>query len=213
MLGNIAYLGIPLATALLGPQVVGLASVCAALHIVLGIPLGSFVLLRWGRPTGAGERRSPLSAVIRQPLVWAPIVALVARLLPGSIVEHVIAPAKWIGAAASPVALFMIGLYLFEHRRELAALRWTDVWLIVAKLIVLPILALACVLASLRLGWIELEAGKVAIVVAAMPTAITTFALAEEYGVGRDPLIRGIVGSTLVFMLSSWLLGPLLELL
>ena len=46
-----------------------------------------------------------------------------------------------------------------------------------------------------------------------MPTAITTFALAEEYQVGREPLVRGIVGGTIVFMLTFWLIGPLLELL
>jgi predicted permease len=172
------------------------------------------VLLRWGRREGeANTGRGPLAEVLRQPLVWAPILAMLARLLPAGIVEPVIPPAKWIGAAASPVALFMIGLYLHTHRRELAALRWTDFGLIFAKLFVLPALALACVVIGLRFDVLELEAGKVVIVQAAMPTAITAFALAEEYGVGRDPLVRGIVGSTLIFMLTFWLLGPLLELL
>lgn len=213
MLGNIAYLGIPLTAALLGPQVIGLASVSAALHLLLSIPLGTFVLLRWGRPASAATTRSPLADVVRQPLVWAPILALLARLLPEAIVEPVIGPAKWIGAAASPVALFLIGLYLHTHRRSLTALGWTDAALIVAKLVALPGLALACVIIGLRFELLALEAGKVVIVQAAMPTAITTFALAEEYGVGREPLVRAIVGGTLVFMLSFWLLGPLLELL
>ncbi|HVI03581.1 MAG TPA: AEC family transporter, partial [Enhygromyxa sp.] len=202
----------PLAAALLGPQVLGLASVCAALHLLLGIPLGTWVLLRWGRPAN-GRARTALADVVRQPLVWAPIVALLARLLPDAIVDPVIGPAKWIGAAASPVALFLIGLYLHTHRRALAALRWTDAALIGAKLFVLPALAFACVLIGLRFELLALEAGKVVIVQAAMPTAITTFALAEEYSVGREPLVRGIVGGTLVFMLSFWLLAPLLRLL
>jgi malonate transporter and related proteins len=212
ILGNIAYLGIPLCAALLGPQVIGLASVSAALHIVVCIPLGTWVLLRWGRPAHVNGR-GPWVEVVRQPLVWAPILAMVARLLPVAIIDPVIPPAKWIGAAASPVALFMIGLYLHTHRRSLANLRWTDAGLVGAKLVVLPALALACVLVGLRLELLELEAGKVVIVQAAMPTAITTFALAEEYGVGREPLVRGIVGGTIVFMLSFWLLGPLLDLL
>ncbi|MFO7564774.1 MAG: AEC family transporter [Enhygromyxa sp.] len=212
ILGNIAYLGIPLSAALLGPQVIGLASVNAALHIVLSIPLGTWVLLRWGRPDSV-ESRGPWAEVVRQPLVWAPILAMLARLLPAGIVEPVILPFQWIGAAASPVALFMIGLYLHAHRRSLAALRAADAGLIAAKLLALPGLALACVLVGLRLELLELEAGKVVIVQAAMPTAITTFALAEEYGVGREPLVRGIVGGTIVFMLSFWLLGPLLGVL
>lgn len=212
ILGNIAYLGIPVCAALLGPQVIGLASVCAALHIVLCIPLGTWVLLRWGRVT-SNTARGPWAEVIRQPLVWAPILAVLARLLPAALVDPVIPPAKWIGAAASPVALFMIGLYLHTHRRSLASSSWTDAGLIAAKLMVLPGIALACVLVGLRHGGLELEAGKVVIIQAAMPTAITTFALAEEYGVGREPLVRGIVGGTLLFMLGSWLLAPLLGLL
>jgi predicted permease len=213
MFGNIAYLGIPLAGALLGPQALGLASVCAALHLLLGIPLGTWVLLRWGRPANDTNTRGPLADVVRQPLVWAPILALLARLLPDGIVEPIIPPAKWIGAAASPVALFLIGLYLHTYRRSLATLGWTDAALIVAKLLVLPGFALACVLVGLRFELLALEAGKVVIVQAAMPTAITTFALAEEYKVGREPLVRGIVGGTLLFILSFWLLGPLLDAL
>jgi predicted permease len=164
MLGNIAYLGIPLCAALLGPQVIGLASVCAALHLLLGVPLGTWVLLRWGRAGDHASARGPLAEAVRQPLVWAPILAMLARLLPDAIVEPVIVPAKWIGAAASPVALFMIGLYLHTHRRALAALRWTDVGLMLAKLVVLPALALACVVIGRELELLEHEAGQVVIV-------------------------------------------------
>lgn len=213
ILGNIAYLGIPLAAALIGPEVVGLASVAAALHIVVSVPLGSFVLLRWGLREGDGERRGALAEVVRQPLVWAPILAVLARLLPAALVEPALPVLTWIGAAASPVALFMIGLYMHTHRGRLFALRWSDAGLLAAKLLVLPAIAFACAALGLWRGWLGLDAAKVVVVQAAMPTAITTFALAEEYGVGREPLVRGIVGSTALFMLSFWLLAPVLGLL
>jgi malonate transporter and related proteins len=214
ILGNIAYLGIPLSSALIGPQVIGLASVAAAVHIVVSIPLGSFVLLRWGRRNTNGRVGAGASSeLLRQPLVWSPILAVLARLLPPAIVEPAIPILEWIGVAASPVALFMIGLYVHTHRRELAALRWSDAGLIAAKLLVLPALAFACVVLGLRFELLTLDAAKVVIVQAAMPTAITTFALAEEYGVGREPLVRGILGSTIIFMLSFPLLRPLLDLL
>ena len=219
MLGNIAYLGIPISAALVGPQAVGLASVSAALHVVLSIPLGSWVLLRWGRAghpsTGDDKDTShPLAAIVRQPLVWAPIVAVLAQLLvPPAWVAPLIPPAKWIGAAASPVALVMIGLYLHTHRRELVRLRWTDAGLIAGKLVVLPALAFGFVSLGLARGWLELDAAKVAVVQAAMPTAITAFALAEEYGVGRAPLVRGIVAGTVVFLAGFWAIAPILRLL
>ena len=214
MLGNIAYLGIPISAALVGPQAVGLASVSAALHIVFSIPLGSWVLLRWGRPArgdGTGASK-PLSAIVRQPLVWSPILAVLARLLlPSAVVDPVLPPAEWIGAAASPVALVMIGLYLHTHRREIVRLRWADAALIGAKLVVLPTLAFVAAWLGLRQGWLTNDAARVVVVQAAMPTAITAFALAEEYRVGRAPLVRGIVAGTLVFLLGFWALGPVLH--
>jgi malonate transporter and related proteins len=209
-LGNIAYLGIPLCASLLGPQVVGLASLAAALHIIVTIPLGTWLLLRWGPREPTQTRARPLERVLRQPLVWAPILALLARSLPDAWLAPAIGPAQWIGAAASPAALFMIGLYLHAQRRELLALRWTDAGLITAKLVVLPALALGCVLAARELGAISLEAGKVVLIQASMPTAITTFAIAEEYRIGRDAIVRGIVGTTILFMVSFPLLAPTL---
>jgi malonate transporter and related proteins len=221
MLGNIAYLGIPISAALVGPQAVGLASVSAALHIVLTIPLGSWVLLRWGRPEHGAETKGgfasaskPLTAILRQPLVWSPILAVFAQLLlPLRVVAPVLPPAEWIGAAASPVALVMIGLYLHTNRRELVRLRWADAALIGAKLVVLPTLAFAAAWLGLRQGWLTGDAARVVVVQAAMPTAITAFALAEEYRVGRAPLVRAIVGGTLVFSLVLWALGPVLQTL
>jgi len=215
-LGNIAYLGIPLSTTLVGPEMLGLASVVAALHIVVTIPLGTWTLLRWGG-VGAetdpdGEQpRAPLSRLLRQPLVWAPVSALVARaVVPAGWVEPVLAPAKWFGAAASPVALFMIGLYLYVHRRELLHLGWSDAGLIAAKLLLLPSLALLCLWALRPIAGLGLEAdaAKVVFIQAATPTAITTFALAEAYGIGREAMARGIVGSTLLFMVLFPLFAP-----
>jgi len=207
-MGNTAYLGIPLCASLLGAQVVGLASLAAALYIVVTIPLGTWVLLRWGSGGNLKGRARPVARALRLPLVWAPILALAARLLPADLLLPILGPMTWIGRAASPVALFMIGLYLHTHRRELLGLRWSDGALIAAKLLLLPSLALVTVVLGLRLDLLSVEAGKVVLILAALPTAITTFALAEEYRIGREPIVRGIVGSTLVFMVTFPFLGP-----
>ncbi len=207
-LGNIAYLGIPLSASLVGPHVVGLASLAAALHIVVTIPLGTWVLLRWGPRRGDLAGGSPLAKALRLPLVWAPILALFARSLPTERLAPLLEPLTWIGAAASPVALFMIGLYLHTHRRELLDLRRSDGALIAAKLLLLPALAFVTVLLALRLELIGADAGKVVVILAAMPTGIATFAQAEEYGIGRAAIIRGIVSTTLVFVCTFPWIAP-----
>ena len=211
-LGNIAYLGIPLSASVLGPQVIGLASLCAALHIVVTIPLGTWTLLRWS-DAGAndeGKNGGALARTLRQPLVWAPILGLLARALPEVVVAPVLGPCAWIGGAASPVALFVIGLYLHTHHRELLRLRLPDLAVIGGKLLVLPALTLGCALLLRGRGWLDLEAAQVAVVQATMPTAITTFALAEAYGIGRAAMVRTIVGSTVLFMISFAVLAPAL---
>lgn len=211
IMGNVAYLGIPLCGAILGPAALGLASLSAAIHMVLGISLGSWSLLRGSGDAAKGGLGSAAKAVAKQPLVWAPLLGLAARALPAAWLTPALEPCRWIGAAASPVALFMIGMYLFVNRRDLARLGLADLALIAAKLLALPALALACVALARSGGWIELEAAKVVVLQASMPIAVTSFALAEDYGVGRDPLLRGIVGSTVAFALLSpllaWLLG------
>ena len=61
-----------------------------------------------------------------------------------------------------------------------------------------------------KMGNKGFEAAQVAVVQATMPTAITTFALAEAYGIGRAAMVRTIVGSTVLFMISFAVLAPAL---
>jgi predicted permease len=201
LFGNIAYLGIPFATAVLGPRASGLASLAAALHIVIAMTIGPLLLLRH---SGAGPRPlgSILATVARQPLVWAPLVGLALRaapLAPRSLLVDLITP---LGASAGPVALFMLGLYLHANRGRLRRVGAEVAATCLLKLLVYPALALvsAAVLAAFA-PLLPLER-QVVVLVAAMPVAITTFSLAEEFGTGREVVASSIVASTLLALVT-----------
>jgi len=193
--GNIAYIGIPFCVATLGEGVTGLAALSAALHIVVGMGLGPLLLVGGeGRPWGEVVRR-----VLVQPLVWSPVAGLGLRLLPWSEVSaQAVRYAAPVGAAASPVALFLIGYYVFVNRGVLTRPDARLATVSVAKLAVYPAVAWAA--AWLTARWLPLTPVEVAVVVAmaAMPVAVTTFALAEEFGRGQATLSRAVVATTLL---------------
>jgi hypothetical protein len=203
--GNIAYLGIPFCVSVLGEHTTGLAALAAAFHIALGMIVGPVLLLQGaerGRPA-----REILRKVASQPLVWAPLVGLLLRLAPSSLTDPVATVADPVGAAASPVALFLVGLYLTVNRGELRKPDLALVTLSALKLLVYPAVAVIVVVVVgplLSLG--ETEA-RVAVLMAAMPLAVTSFALAEEFGVGRSLLARGIVATTVFSLITLPLLA------
>lgn len=197
LFGNIAYLGIPFATAVLGPRATGLASLAAALHIVIAMTLGPLLLLR--HSGGAPRPFGPiLATVARQPLVWAPLVGLALRAAPAApraLVLDLVAP---LGASAGPVALFMLGLYLHSNLGRLRRVGPEVAAACVLKLLVYPALALASAAALAAFAPLLPMERQVIVLVAAMPVAITTFSLAEEFGTGREVVASSIVASTLL---------------
>jgi len=198
--GNVAYFGIPLTAAILGDDSTGVASFSASVHIVLGISLGQFVLLRWGEIGQREGTRGILSRIGRQPLVLAPILGLAARAVPPAALEICLRPLSWMAASAGPVAVFMIGLYLHARRHQLRSCHLSDVVLVGAKLMVLPLLCAGCVIGCTACGWLDAPAARVILAQSSMPIAITAFSIAEEHRIGQDFLARGIIGTTVLFV-------------
>lgn len=194
LFGNIAYLGIPFCAATLGPESVGLAATSAAIHIVISMVLGPFLLVR--ARGGRARISDTILRIARQPLVWSPFAGLALRSAPTAVREPLLDWLATLGRAAGPVALFLIGLYMWTNRGALRRANRSALLLCGVKLLVYPILALGVVLAfSVVAPLAPLEA-RVLVLMAAMPVAVTTFALAEEYAVGRATVAAAIVLST-----------------
>ncbi|MCB9730174.1 MAG: AEC family transporter [Deltaproteobacteria bacterium] len=206
--GNIAYVGLPFIVSVLGDESVGLASVGVALHVALAMTLGPALLLRWQ----GGERRGlalVARRLVRQPLVWAPLVGLLLRSLPASVLEHLLPPLAPVAASAPPVALFMLGLYLRANTTALRSLDAPALVLSAGKLLASPALALALAWPLWRAGLIDALEARVFVLLAAVPTAIAAFSLAHELALGEATVARGIVLTTVLSLVSLPLVGAL----
>ncbi len=198
--GNVAYVGLPLCVSVLGAAVLGTTSLAVSVFVLSSLLLGPTLLIRW--TPGAATDRSPWMSVARQPLFWAPFVGLGLRLLPDGALSTLHSLMSPVGASAAPVALFLLGLYLWENRSRLAHGGGSGVAHVLGKMVVFPAVMLACVLAARRLGWADDQAARIVLILSATPTAIATFALAQEFEVGADSVATAIVGSTLLAALS-----------
>lgn len=203
---NTAYLGIPLAGALIGPVgtaaavIASLMTVCAL--FALSVTLVEIDLVPQGN---IGRRIIRVgAAVLRNPLVAAPIAGLAWALTGLAIPVPVGHFLSLLAATASPVALVTIGVFLAQpravgDRRELG----TGVAL---KLLVQPLLTLAMLaIVPLARPW-----AAAALLLAALPTGTGPFMVAQLYRQDVTLTARTILISTILSVVTvtalAWLL-------
>ena len=198
--GNVGYMGVPLCLAAFGepglPPAMLAVIVTSIISMVFGVmlvelevaaghgPVVTFLNAAWN------VARNPLPLSIVAGIIWSGL----ALPLPTPV-------EKWLdllGAAASPCALFAIGLFLSDKpvsdtgqsvRHGLGEAGLATL----IKLLVQPLLA------AVVLPWfIDLKsvAGQVALVMASLPTAANAFVLAKQFGIQVEQNTASILLST-----------------
>lgn len=196
--GNVAYVGLPLCERIWGESILGLASLSVSLFVIFSLLIGASLLLAWAPRRGKGP--SPISLILKQPLLWAPIIGLALRWTPWlESVNAFIAP---VGHSAAPVALFLLGLYLHTHRSSVLRLGGSAMAHLAMRMLVFPIILSALAVGALHVELLTREATQVLILLAATPTAVATFALAVEFEQGKDSVAQSIVLSTVLSALT-----------
>lgn len=176
--GNVGYMGVPLCLAAFGepglPPAMLAVIVTSIISMVFGVmlielevaaghgPVVTFLNAAWN------VARNPLPLSIVAGIIWSGL----ALPLPTPV-------EKWLdllGAAASPCALFAIGLFLSDKsvRHGLAEAGLATL----IKLLVQPLLA------AVVLPWfmdLKSVAGQAALVMASLPTAANAFVLAKQF--------------------------------
>lgn len=200
--GNVAYLGLPYSTAAFGEEVAGVAALAVAVHIAIAVTAGPALLRRWGGTEGGVA----WGAVLRQPLLWAPAIGLVARAVPEGPRGAGLALIAPLAAGAAPVALFMLGLYLASaprgSARSLPVFGHT-----VLRVLVAPVLTAGVAVMAHAWGGLDAEHAAVFVLLAGMPAAITTFAFARDARIGEASIAGAIVQSTLAALFTLPLLA------
>jgi predicted permease len=207
LFGNIAYLGLPLVIGLYGEEVTGIASLIVAIHVAISVSAGPYLLQRWN---GSGGKVD-LTRVLRLPVLWAPFIGIAARALPRSTLDHIERAASPIAASAAPVAIFLLGLYVWTRREVIAGQVQGALSHIATRLFVVPAFTAAVTAVAVAFGDLPLEQARVFVVLSGMPAAITTFSLAHDAGVGGRVVAATIVRTTLLAVIMLPLLATLVS--
>jgi hypothetical protein len=191
--GNVGYMGVPLCLAAFGEAGLPPAMLAVIVTSVIAMVFG-VMLIELEVAAGHGPVITFLNAawnVARNPLP----LSIVAGIIWSGLALPLPTPVeKWLdllGAAASPCALFAIGLFLSDKsvRRGLAEAGLATL----IKVLVQPLLA------AVVLPWfVDLKsvAGQAALVMAALPTAANAFVLAKQFNAQVEQNTASVLLST-----------------
>jgi hypothetical protein len=191
--GNIGYLGFPFITSVL-PGSAGMVSLHISIYNVL---LFSAVLVMLEHSKGhAVEAKFLLKKIATNPLLLSVLLGIILLLVearPPRVIDNAL---DMLAKSASPVVLIALGIFLVRKTAWRKVLGHAAL-LSFFKLVVGPLMFLA--------AWHLFEPGpafRVSILEAAMPLAITPFALAEEYPLERELIVAAVILSTLLSALT-----------
>jgi malonate transporter and related proteins len=201
---NTGYIGLPLCALTFGQENLAPAMVAAVLTVSANFAV-SIILIETSTQANKNvlrSIRSILGSLFRNPLILAPIFAILISVSGIHLPQGVAQSIKLLGGAASPCALVAIGLFL-ALKQEKANVP-LSAGLVLIKLLVQPILAwyLAFHVFEMPLLW-----AKSVVLLSALPTGTGPFMLAELYRKGGGIASRTILLSTFgsVVTLSVWL--------
>jgi predicted permease len=211
--GNVAYLGLPYVLTLFDSSIAGSAALAVSIHVTLAVTLGPLLLEMWGKEN-PGNWWVSVERVLRLPLFWAPLVGLGMRFLPITTRSTMLTWVQPIAGSAAPVALFLIGLHLYLERRRLAVFDKGLFLHLSIRQLIIPALMLLLSAVAISLGWLTSPLGRIQVILASMPAAITTFSMAHHAGLGEERVAGTIVWSSILALVLlpgwSWLAGILL---
>ncbi|KMO42466.1 transporter [Methylobacterium variabile] len=205
---NVGFMGIPLCLLVFGPASLP-AAIIATLFTACVLFLFAIVLIELDLQKGAGRAgtaRKVVLALVRNPLLIAPLAGLAVGLagipVPGPVERF----AALLGGAASPCALVCIGLFLAQERVVLADVRPMAV-LVGLKLVLQP--AMTAFLVYQVFAVPDLWA-RAAVLLSALPIGSGPFTLAKLYGLEAGVtsgaiLISHLVSVVTVSLLVAWL--------
>jgi malonate transporter len=191
--GNVGYMGVPLCIAAFGEQGLPPAMLTVIVTAIVSMVFG-VMLIELEVAAGHGPVRTFLRAafnVARNPL---PLSIALGIVYSGSGLSLPVPVEKWIdllGAAAAPCALFAIGLFLSDKSVKSGLVEAGAMTVI--KLLLQPALAFLILPFFVDLNSV---AGKVAMLMAALPTAANAFVLARQFDISVEQNTATVLLST-----------------
>jgi predicted permease len=192
--GNVAYLGIPTLIQISGESILPKASLIVAVYLFWFFTIG-IGYLDYTQITRKKDivKRIALH-LIKNPLLIAVILGILVSSLEITIPSIVRQSIDMVSASVTPIVLVVIGLFIGQSRLGKLG-EWIPVFLFSAT----TLMALPAIFyfGAILFGF-EPVHFQASIIEAAMPLAITPFALADDFHLDKNFIARSIVLSTIL---------------
>lgn len=197
--GNVAYLGIPLVVSFWGDKFQPEASLITACYLSWIFTAG-MMYLEYSK-SGELKIKLVLFQLVKNPLILAVVIGLVLTFSGIKLPFLIARPLEMISASVTPVILFSLGIFI--GRSQLGRVKeWLPVFLLVIfMLFVKPVVMYL----GVKGVFTQVHEFNVSILEAAVPMALTPFALSREFDLDSVFLARGIVISTALSVISLYL--------
>ncbi len=199
MAGNTRYLGFPIVLVLIGQNNFGWAVFYDLMSSMIGAyGLGIIIAACCGKQV---QSYSSVSlTILKNPALWGLVLGLFFRQIPlNEHLETSLSNFSWIVLTLS---LTLIGMRLAKFSLSWKHFRLTSISLIIKMLLVPLLLGL-----GLSLLGIDSSVRLLIVLLSAMPPAISTIIIAENYNLEKQLTITTIVGGSILlpFTLLLWL--------
>ncbi len=188
--GNVAYLGIPVLIQISGEEILPSASLIVAIYM--------FWLFTVGLGYLDHSRKNVAIKLFKNPLLISVVLGIIIGSLGITLPAILLKSLDMITASVTPTVLIVIGLFI--GKSKIGKLKeWFPILLFsILTLLLLP----AGFYFGVKIFGFTPNQFSSSIIQAAMPLAITPFALADEYRLNKTFIARSIVLSTILSVLS-----------
>ncbi len=192
--GNVAYLGIPVLVQVSGEKILPTASLIVAVYLFWNFTVGIAFLDLTRTDNTENIVKDVAQNLLKNPLLIAVILGMVVAGMDIQIPYIVTTALSMITASVTPVVLIVIGLFIGSSTIGRIS-DWLPVFLF--SCIVLIVKPAVLYVGVNLFGVLDVEFSP-SVIEAAMPLAITPFALAGIYDMDKEFIARGIVLSTIL---------------
>jgi predicted permease len=191
VVGNTVYMGFPILSTSVDESLLSVAMGAATVQLVAGL-IAAILVVEY--LVVRSKRLDIYMADLAQnPLVISLVIGIILSLIePNQIIRAFDEPVAMLGSTASPLALLMLGAFMHGKfkRMKLGLVSLA----ITIKLIIFPLI----VFWAAQFAGFSAGEQDVSLLISAMPVAVTTFVIAEKYGLDEEFSANTVLLSTVL---------------
>lgn len=196
--GNVAYLGIPILTQISGETILPTASLIVAIYLFWLFTVGIGYLDYTIDKNKKAVAKNMINNLFKNPLLLSVILGIIIGSLGITLPAILLKSLDMITASVTPTVLIVIGLFIGKSKIGKFS-EWLPILLF--SILTLVILPAIFYYGAKFFGFVPNQFSS-SIILAAMPLAITPFALADKYNLNKTFIARSIVLSTILSVIS-----------